>query len=92
MKILVLMQDGIPIEAFNVPKISRDWELEQFGKKVREHRTDILKTAFATLNPSKEPKSIGLEDLPTVATVIVELTNFCPEAQAIAPVAPTPST
>lgn len=90
MKILVLMQDGTPIEAFNLPKTSRDWEVEQFATKVREHRTGILKTAFATLNPTREEKKIGLDDLPTVATVVVELSNFCPEAQAIAPPAPQP--
>ncbi len=90
MKILILIQDGSPIEAFNLPKVSRDWEIEQFSKKVKEDRTATLKTAFATLNPTRKPDGIGLEDLPDVSTVVVELTNFCPEAQAIAAPPPTP--
>lgn len=73
MKILILSQDGLPIGAYSFAQNIAEWQIEQIANEIKEKRLQILKTSFATLHPTRNVKAIGLEDLPTLTTAIVEL-------------------
>ncbi len=76
MKIVILTQDGIPIESAAVPtSLSRDFEHKAFAEKMADQRRKALVAAYVTLHPTIEVKKVGIDDVPTLATYVLTLDN-----------------
>jgi hypothetical protein len=74
MRIVVLTQDGVPIECVAVPtSLTRDYEHRDFAKKLEERRRKVLMFAHTTLHPTIEAKTVSNGDLPSLETYVLSL-------------------
>jgi len=76
MRIVVLLQNGIPIEAVVMPDVlTRDFQWEEFSMKIRQKRGEILHDAYMKLYPGVEARKIEPQSLPQLGTYILPVHN-----------------
>jgi len=71
-KIVVLLQDGTPIDAVAIPdNVTLAHEQTKFADRIRDERYKLLVNAYVTLNPTVVNKSVGTKDIPTLISYIL---------------------
>lgn len=73
MKIIVLLQSGIPISAYPYDQTLPPWKINDIGQKHRRAREEMLKDAYKLLNPETLTEDVIRREIPIVTTAIVEL-------------------